>query len=151
MTHRIRRFLAGAAASSALAAAVVAVAAAPAQAEPSADCHTGTTPTSGTSHCTAYDVPAGRTAVHVGTVECFGLTPRAIPGPGGVSHIPWIQGYRRDGLWVPTGTPSTGSCVGGIGAPWWEVGVSTGAFTTCGLKEGIVTYVSVGCNPIRPQ
>ena len=48
MTHRIRRFLAGAAASSALAAAVVAVAAAPAQAEPSADCHTGTTLTSGT-------------------------------------------------------------------------------------------------------
>ena len=151
MAHRIRSVLAGAAASSALAAAVVAGGAAPAHAEPSADCHTTTTPTSGASHCTAHGVPAGMTAVHIGTVECFGLTPRAIPGPGGVSHIPWIQGYRREGMWTPTGIPSTGSCIGGVGAPWWEVGGATGAFTTCGLQEGIVTYVSVGCNPIRPQ
>ncbi|QSE81261.1 hypothetical protein [Rhodococcus koreensis] len=148
MTHRFLTILDVAAA---LAATVVTVSAAPAQAEPTADCHTATTPTSGTSHCTAQDVPAGSTAVHIGTVECFGLTPRAIPGPGGVSHIPWIQGYRRDGVWVPAGTPSTGSCVAGYGAPWWEVGVSTGAYTTCGLQEGIVTYVSVACNPIRPQ
>ncbi|MFD4180593.1 hypothetical protein [Rhodococcus sp. NPDC058514] len=124
-----------------------------AQAQPitSAQCGVNTSIGAASSLCVASGVPAGATVVHHVRVDCFGLTATAIPGLGGAMHVPSVQNYSRTSLAVPAGEQANAPCTGGLGAPFWEIGVARGATVTCGIREGIVTHVSASCSDIRPQ